>query len=409
MRHSGSFPISAFLLVLAMSGCGKGSASAPLPGGIKSPDGSPVLARVGNYLITAKQVETRIRESVGERSYEESVKNPDIIQVALGALIDQIVWGKAAEEAGYDKDINVRRDVYMYQSQIIGQSYLNDTVSRQIDPTEEEIVEFYEKYKENYATAVRVSVRHVMAKERSRVEAAARRVLAGEDFAKVARELSEDENTRELGGALGFVSAQEGALGLGTDAQFLSAALKLQPGETSGVIQSGRGYHLILCEAREGGLPRPMDEVRDDIIKRVQNSAKKTDVYNQALTDARKKYKAEIIQDAVDAYTGVGDSVERLWEVVEMQPNERGQIEVLRRIVMDFNKHELADDAQLRIAWLYAAKLDEPRRAQKALGALKTRFPDSDLIPAADWLDAHIKDKELPLLSFDDLKAKKPA
>ncbi|TPW16577.1 MAG: foldase protein PrsA [bacterium] len=407
MCRSGFVTASLVLLSLLGSGCGRGSGKSP--GTIKSPDGSPVLAKVGTYLITAKQVETRIRESVGEGSYEESVKNPDIIQVGLAALIDQVVWGKAGEEAGYDRDENLRRDVYLYQTQLIGQKYLEDTVNRQVEPSEEEVVEFYEKYKANYSSPVRVSVRHVMARERSRVEAAARRILMGEDFAKVAREMSEDANTRELGGALGFVSVREGALGLGTDQGFLAAALALQPGETSPVIQSAMGYHIILCEAREGGVPRPMDEVRDDIVRRVQSSGKLAELYNNALFDARKKYKAEILQDAVDSYTGVNDSVERLWEVVEMQPNERGQIEVLRRIATDFIKHELADDSQLRIAWLYAARLEEPRKAQKAIGALKTRFPDSNLLPAAAWLEAHMSDRDIALVTFEELKTKKPS
>jgi hypothetical protein len=406
MRHPGRFSLSALLVLLALTGCGRGGGGSAQ---IKSPDGSPVMARVGDYLITAKQVETRIRESVGEGSYEESIKNPDVIQVALSALIDQVVWGKAAADAGYDKDVNIRREAYLYETELLGRAYLADTVNRQVEPTDEEINEFYEKYKVNYSTPVRVSVRHIMGKDRVTVETAAKRVLNGEDFARVAREMSEDENTKELGGALGFVSQREGVLGLGVDPGFLSAALQLEPGQTSGVIQSAKGYHLILCEAREGGEPRPLEEVRDDIIKRVQTGGKMAEVYNTALDAARRKYKAEIIQDAVDSYTGVSDSVDRLWEVVEMQPNERGQIEVLRRIAMDFNKHELADDAQLRIAWLYAAKLDEPRRAQKAIGALKTRFPDSQLMPAAEWLEAHIQDKELALMTFDDLKAKKPS
>ncbi|MDZ4803885.1 MAG: peptidyl-prolyl cis-trans isomerase [Candidatus Eisenbacteria bacterium] len=407
MRQSGRFAAPIVLLTLLGLGCGRDSGSSS--GKIKSPDGSPVLARVGDYLITAKQVETRIRESVGESSYEESIKNPDIIQVGLAALIDQIVWGKAGADAGYDKDQNLRRQVYLYETELLGQRYLEDTVNRQVEPSDEEVLEFYEKYKVNYSSPVRVSVRHIMARERSRVETAARRILMGEDFSKVARELSEDENTRELGGALGYVSAREGALGLGKDEKFLAAALSLQPGATSPVIQGAKGYHIILCEAREGGVALPMEEVRDDIVKRVQTGGKLAEVYNTALFDARAKFKAEIFQEAVDSYTGVSDSVERLWEVVEMQPNERGQIEVLRRIATDFIKHDLADDAQLRIAWLYAARLEEPRKAQKALGALKARFPNSKLLPAGAWLEAHLDDREIALVTFEDLKIKKPS
>ena len=89
MRRSGHFAAPVVLLTLLGLGCGRGTESTS--GTIKSPDGSPVLARVGDYLITAKQVETRIRESVGEGSYEESNKNPDIIQVAMSALICSVV------------------------------------------------------------------------------------------------------------------------------------------------------------------------------------------------------------------------------------------------------------------------------------------------------------------------------
>ena len=152
-----------------------------------------------------------------------------------------------------------------------------------------------------------------------------------------------------------------------------------------------------------------MEEVRDDIIKRVQSGGMLAEVYNSALHAARKKQKAEFFQEALDAYTGVSDSVERLWEVVELQPNERGQVEVLRRIANDFPMHELADDAQLRIAWLYAVKLEEPTKATKALGAFKARFPKSKLLPAGAWLEAHLHDSDIALLTFDDLKLKKPA
>jgi peptidyl-prolyl cis-trans isomerase C len=404
MSRLRSNPLLSLFLLLAVVGCNRGGSSSG--GRIQSPDGSPVLAVVGDYPITAKQVEARIRESVGERSFEESMKNPDIIQVALGALVDQVVWGKAAEAAGYDKDVNIERDIYLYATKLRGDQYLKDTVDRQLEPTEEEIEEFYNRYQENYSTPIRVSVRHIQLPDRVSAESALKRVLEGAEFSALARELSQDQNTRELGGALGYVSRAEGALGLGTDGAFLSAALQLKPGEVSPVVQSARGWHVIFCEAREGGEVRPLEEVRDDVAKRVQVHGKISDVYNTALDEARRKYKAELIQDAIDEYTGVGDSVERLWEVVEMQPNDRGQIEVLRRIAMDFKEHDMADDAQLRIAYIYACKLGEPRRAQKALGALKIRFPKSDLLTAGEWLEQNLDNKDLVRMTFDDLKAR---
>jgi hypothetical protein len=89
-----------------------------------------------------------------------------------------------------------------------------------------------------------------------------------------------------------------------------------------------------------------------------------------------------------------------------MQPNDRGQIEVLRRITFDFPHDELADDAQLRIAYIYASKLKEPKRAEKALTNLKSRFPRSDLLGAADWLMGRLSEAEIGVASFEDLKLK---
>jgi hypothetical protein len=221
----------------------------------------------------------------------------------------------------------------------------------------------------------------------------------------MARRYSQDTTTKDLGGALGYISVEEGVLGLGKDIDFLREALKLRKGETSPVIASSKGFHIVYCEEREGGEPLPLEEVRDDVVRRVRVSGKISEVYNQKLLEARSKYKAEIFEDQVDSWTGVADSAKRLWEVVEMQPNERGQIEVLRRITFDFPHDDLADDAQLRIAYIYVVKLKEPRRAEKALLNLKARFPRSELLPAAEWLQARVGDPEIDL-SFDELKQK---
>jgi hypothetical protein len=393
----------------ALAGCGQGGAKDSPKGVDKvppSPDGSPVLARVGDYLITARQVEARIKGVSGKSTVETNLKNTDVVQIALAALVDQVTWAMAAQEAGYAEDPILRRDVYLYETEKLATKYLQDRIEKDALPPEEEILEFYEKNKEHYVKPVRSAVRHIFTADRTKAEGILKRILHGEDFTKLAREESEDLVTRDFGGALGYVSIEEGALGYGKDIGFLSGALKLKKGEISPVVQSSKGFHIILCEEREGGDSRPLEEVREDVIDRIKRTGRLSQVYNEALTSERKKHKAEIFQSQVDEYCGTSDSAERLWGIVELQPNERGQIEVLRRISFDFNKHDLADDAQLRIAYIYAVQLKEPKWAEKALRNMKSRFPRSDLLPAAEWLLTHLKDPEIALESFDDLKAK---
>ncbi|MCX6217700.1 peptidylprolyl isomerase [Spirosoma sp.] len=72
-----------------------------------------------------------------------------------------------------------------------------------------------------------------------------KRVEAGEDFAKLAKENSEDVGSAQNGGDLGF--AKRGMM----VAPFEGAALKLKPNQLSDVVESDFGLHLIqLIETR---------------------------------------------------------------------------------------------------------------------------------------------------------------
>jgi parvulin-like peptidyl-prolyl isomerase len=65
------------------------------------------------------------------------------------------------------------------------------------------------------------------------------RILAGEDFAALAKNNSEDVMSAPLGGDLGFMELDD------LDKAFKDAVLKLEVGEISDVVETGYGYHII--------------------------------------------------------------------------------------------------------------------------------------------------------------------
>ncbi|SDL74091.1 peptidyl-prolyl cis-trans isomerase D [Franzmannia pantelleriensis] len=126
-------------------------------------------------------------------------------------------------------------------------------------------------------------VSHIMVTfngERSREEAEARleevqaRLDEGDDFAELAEEYSDDTSTSGAGGDLGTVSR-----GFFDDA-FENAAFSLGEGDTSDIVESGNGLHLIRVteldmpsfEAIRDDLQREaaLSEVTDDFNRRVQ-------------------------------------------------------------------------------------------------------------------------------------------
>ncbi len=85
---------------------------------------------------------------------------------------------------------------------------------------------------------------------RAKADRALQRARAGEDFAKVAAEMSEAAGAAANGGALGMRPADR------LPPAFLDAARTLQVGEVADVFPTGAGFHVVkVLDRRQGGLP----------------------------------------------------------------------------------------------------------------------------------------------------------
>jgi peptidyl-prolyl cis-trans isomerase C len=74
--------------------------------------------------------------------------------------------------------------------------------------------------------------------KRKKMEGLLKRAKAGEDFAKLAKEYSEDPGSKEKGGEYTFHRGQ-------METNFESAAFALKPNEISGIITTRYGFHII--------------------------------------------------------------------------------------------------------------------------------------------------------------------
>lgn len=108
-----------------------------------------------------------------------------------------------------------------------------------------------------------VDMEEMRAQARAQAEQAQRRLAAGEDFAAVAAELSHDRVTKDAGGEL---QNYNGRL-YGPD--FRAALDALEPGGTSGVIESGAGFHVVRLEERT---VTRMADVHDEIVEELMSA-----------------------------------------------------------------------------------------------------------------------------------------
>jgi peptidyl-prolyl cis-trans isomerase D len=138
---------------------------------------------------------------------------------------------------------------------------------------EAKIAAFHAENPARFEKKARAHVRHLLAKApatadaaadaaaRRKVEAAAARIAKGEDFARVASEVSEDAATKGKGGDLGFVSAEL------VDPAFAEAAFALQAGQVSAPVRTATGWHLVQAVEVEAAQTVPLAEARLQIAR----------------------------------------------------------------------------------------------------------------------------------------------
>lgn len=139
-----------------------------------------------------------------------------------------------------------------------------------VEVSDEQVSAFYSENPTFFEAAEEISARHILFKVESgaddetkaaakaKAEAARKRALAGEDFATLATELSEGPSGPK-GGDLGFFTRERMV------APFADAAFAMKPGETSEIVETRFGFHVIRVEDRRDARTVPLEEVRDRI------------------------------------------------------------------------------------------------------------------------------------------------
>ena len=159
-----------------------------------------------------------------------------------------------------------------------------------------EIQEYHTAHIKEYQVDDQVKVRHILIKvdgNDPKADAAAKakaqgildQLHHGGDFAKLAKENSDDPGSKDTGGELGFI--KHGV----TVPEFDQAAFALQPGQTSGLVRSKFGYHIIQSEEKQTAHTKPLAEVKPEIqalLTRQKEAQQEQNFAQQLATEAAK-------------------------------------------------------------------------------------------------------------------------
>jgi peptidyl-prolyl cis-trans isomerase D len=96
-------------------------------------------------------------------------------------------------------------------------------------------------------------------KNKEKAEAALKRIEAGEAFAEVAKQLSEDETTKKSGGSLGWQSYSQ------LNPILRQAVSNLEVGQNSKVLDNFDSYSIVLVEGYQDQRQKPLEEVKAEV------------------------------------------------------------------------------------------------------------------------------------------------
>lgn len=176
-----------------------------------------------------------------KRVYE---KNRDLIDSLnfqspdeyLELFIDYKLKVQEAYTLGYADSEVYKNDLKKYRSQL-AQNFLKDT-----EVTEQLVKEAYERMY-NEVNARHILIRHTAGEDTlesySKIIKARERIIAGEDFIDVAKEISEDPSAKTNGGELGWFGAFKMVY------PFESAAFETAIGNVSKPFKTQFGYHIV--------------------------------------------------------------------------------------------------------------------------------------------------------------------
>jgi len=224
----------------------------------------------------------------------------------MALVIEQVLVGQAAEQAGLepdpaevDKSIADLQSIFdsesAFQMKLDGEGFTQESFRAHIgrmmvakqyldkirmaaaDVTDADLERYYEENKGRLTVPEQIRVRHILitwkpmgqpddrAYIREQMTPILERARAGEDFAALAREFSDDYATKQVGGDTGMFHRGQMA------PAFEAVAFALEPGEISEPVETAFGVHIIKLEERRAEELLALDDIRDQLREHVQN------------------------------------------------------------------------------------------------------------------------------------------
>ena len=206
----------------------------------------------------------------------------DYLEFSQSDITEDMPVSDGELQAYYDQNAETYRINEMAQAQYIVFDPKDYAGRMSVEP--EDILDIYNAEQERFVEPEQIRARHILltvdtagdpqkaAAVQKEAQTLLEKIKNGSDFASLAKNYSQDKATADAGGDVGFF--KRGAM----VGPFEQVAFGLQPGEVSDIVETQFGYHIIKLEERKPKRVRPLEEVREELVRELQQELAEREV-----------------------------------------------------------------------------------------------------------------------------------
>jgi peptidyl-prolyl cis-trans isomerase C len=256
-------------------------------------DKDPVVAKVNGTEIHQSDLAVAEEEAGQLPPMSPDAKKDYLVQF----ISDMILVSKAAEAKKMGDTPEFKRKIAFTREKLLMEQLLTDTAKSAL--TDDAMHKVYDEAVKQMGQEQEVHARHILIRAAAgddkaskdaedKIKAVIVRLKSGEDFEKVAKEVTEDPSGKANGGDLGYFSKEQMV------PEFSDTAFKLDKGQISEPVKTQFGWHVIKVEDKRLKPMPKFEEVKPQIEQYVTRKAQAELVTSlRASAKIEKMYKTE--------------------------------------------------------------------------------------------------------------------
>lgn len=239
-----------------------------------------ILAQIGERVSVTRTDFEEAWKQIPQYLRDQQFAEPDGKKKLLQELVATRLFAEAARRKGLDRTPEVQRRIQMVEDGFLSQKLMEEEISHKVTTPDSDLDLFYRANKARYIEPESVQIAHLLVSSATGIEAAQAAIASGSTFEQAVAAYSEDAQTKEKGGALGpirqlpppreptpdFDPLDTSIPGVGKDKRFAQTAFALANiGDTTGPIQTPKGFHLLKLLSRTEPHDKTFEEVRPQV------------------------------------------------------------------------------------------------------------------------------------------------